>query len=297
MPSDRSQTRWTLYRFSSKPIFVGIVEGTRRMPLPVLRGIAWCIGWAFYPFVGRLRDAVEDNVALVRPGDPAGTRRRTARRLYFSYLRGVADFWHCAAHYKPELILPPEQGMEDLRAGGHILLSSHVGNWELGGLFLKSQGIPFVVIAQPEEDPYVEQKRQEARARFGIDTLLIGEKENILFKVRERLEGGDNIVLLADRAFRRDHVPVTLFGERAAFLRTPFLLSRWLGRPIIPMFFMAEPKGGRYRGLRLEAIEPGPEAEGMAQAYAARLEEILGRFPWQWYNFFNYREHCRSVLE
>jgi lauroyl/myristoyl acyltransferase len=257
MSSDRSRTRWTLYRFSSKPIFVGIVEGTRRMPRPVLRAIAWCIGWGFFPFVGRLRRAVEDNVALVRPGDPPRTRRRIARRLYFSYLRGVADFWRSAAFYDPDLILPPEGGMEDLRAGGHILLSSHVGNWELGGLFLKSQGVPFVVIAQPEEDPYVERKRQEARARFGIDTLLIDAGENILFKVRERLEGGDNVVLLADRAFRRDHVPVTLFGERAAFLRTPFLLSRWTDRPIVPMFFMAE-ADGRYRGHRLEAVVPPP---------------------------------------
>lgn len=296
MPSDRSRTRWTLYRFSSKPIFVGIVEGTRRMPLPLLRAIAWSIGWGFYPFLGRLLEALERNMALVRPGDTPRRRRRLARRLYFSYLRGVADFWHCAAHYKPELILPPEQGMEELRAGGHILLSSHVGNWELGGLFLKSQGIPFVVIAQPEEDPYVEQKRQEARARFGIDTLLIDDGENILFKVRERLEGGDNIVLLADRAFKRDCVPVTLFGERAAFLRTPFLLSRWLDRPIVPMFFLGE-EGGRYRGQRLEVIPPGADAAAMAQDYAARLEWVLTRSPWQWYNFFDYREHCRSVLE
>jgi KDO2-lipid IV(A) lauroyltransferase len=296
MPSDRSSTRWTHYRFSSKPIFVGIVEGTRRMPLPVLRGIAWCIGWGFLPFVARLRRALFANMGLVRPGAPPRELRRLARRLYFSYLSGVADFWHCAAHYKPGLILPAERGMDDLRAGGRILLSSHVGNWELGGLYLKSQGIPFVVIAQPEEDPYVERKRQEARARFGIETLLIDDRENILFKVRERLEGGANIVLLADRAFRRDHVPVNLFGEPAAFLRTPFLLSRWLGRPIVPMFFLAE-ADGRYRGHRLDPIEPRDDAAAMALDYAVRLEEVLRRAPWQWYNFFDYREHCRSVLE
>jgi len=295
MPSNRSQTRWTHYRFSSKPIFFGIVAGTRRLPLPVLRAIAWCISCAFYPCVGRLRDALFDNMALVRPTGPPRERRRLIRRLFFSYLRGVADFWHSAARYTPELILPPEHGMEELRAGGHILLSSHVGNWELGGLFLKSQGIPFVVIAQPEEEPYVEQKRQEARARFGIDTLLIDERENILFKVRERLEGGDNIVLLADRAFKRDFVPVTLFGERAAFLRTPFLLSRWLNRPIVPMFFLRE-ADGRYRGHQLEVIPPGDDVAAMAQEYARRLEAVLTRYPWQWYNFFNYREHCRSIL-
>jgi len=42
---------------------------------------------------------------------------------------------------------------------------------------------------------------------------------------------------------------------------------------------------------------PDPDAGAMAQAYASRLESVLARYPWQWYNFFNYRDHCRAVLE
>ena len=296
MSSARSRTRWTLYRFSSRPIFTGIVWGTRALPLPILRGIAGAIGLAIYPFVGRLLRALDDNAALVQRDAAPRERRRTVRRLYFSYLRGVADFWHCSAHFKPRLMAPPEGDLEELKAGGHIILSAHMGNWELGGLHLKSLGVPFMIIAQREEDPYVEARRQEARARFGIPTLLIDDKDNIIFQVRQALREGQNIILLADRPFAKDYAEVTLFGERVAFLKTPFLMSQWLKKPLIPMFFMGEPHG-IYRGYRLDAIPPHPDPAVGAQAYADRLEWVLRRFPWQWYNFFNYREHCRSILQ
>jgi len=233
-------------------------------------------------------------MGILQPQAPARDLRRLTKLCYHSYLRGVAEFWHYAAHYDASVVEPAEEEMEVLKKGGHILLSSHVGNWELGGLYLKHRGVPFVVISQPEEDPYVERQRQEARARFGIPTLLIAEGEGILFKVRERLEGGDNIILLADRAFAKDFIPVRLFDFQAAFLRTPFQMSRWLQKPVLPMFFMKEPSG-RYRGYHGEPILPDVP-DRMAQAYAGELEKVLRRFPWQWYNFFDYAAHCRKIL-
>jgi lauroyl/myristoyl acyltransferase len=220
--------------------------------------------------------------------------RRLTKLCYYSYLRGVAEFWHYAAHYDGTVFEPPGAETEALRKGGHILLSSHVGNWELGALHIRHAGVPFVIISQPEEDPYVEQQRQIARGRFGIRTLLIEEGEGILFQVRARLEGGENIVLLADRAFAKDFVPVRLFDTPAAFLKTPFLLSQWLEKPILPIFFMKEPSG-RYRGHPGTLLFPDVP-EKMAQAYAGELERILLRFPWQWYNFFDYAAHCRKIL-
>ena len=294
MSSPRSATRWTLYRFSNKTIFRGIVLGTRRLPMWLLRSIARAIGLAFWPFVGRLKKALDGNIAILQPQAPPRDLRRLTKLCYYSYLRGVAEFWHYAFHYDGRVIEAPGGEMEELRTGGNILLSSHVGNWELGGLYLKHCGVPFVVISQPEEDPYVERQRQEARARFGIPTLLIEAGEGILFKVRERLEGGENIVLLADRAFAKDFIPVRLFDFPAAFLKTPFLMSRWLRRPVLPMFFMKEPSG-RYRGHHGAPILPD-SPERMAQAYAGELEKILRRFPWQWYNFFDYAAHCRKIL-
>ena len=294
MPSRRSTTRWTLYRFSTERIFRGIVWGTSHLPLGLLRFITRVIFLSYWPFVGRVRAALYANAAIIHPELPARELRRLARLCLSSYLRGAAEFWHYSAHYDPRAIREPERDMDFLKEGGYILLSSHVGNWELGALNLVHSGVSFVVVSQPEEDPYVEQQRQKARARFGIRTLLIEEGEGILFKVRQHLEGGDNIILLADRAFAQDFVPVKFFGIKAAFLKTPFMLSRWLQRPIIPLFFIKEPSG-KYRGCPGARLAPDAP-ERMAQAYARELEAILRRFPYQWYNFFDYARYCRSLL-
>jgi len=294
MSSRRSDTRWTLYRFSNKTLFRGIVTGSRRFPMWILRGIVRAIGLGLWPFLGRLKQAVDSNMSIIQPKASPRDLRRLTKLCFHSYLRGVAEFWHYSEHFDASVAEPAGEEMEALKKGGHILLSSHVGNWELGGLYLKHCGVPFLVISQPEEDPYVERQRQEAKARFGIPTLLIGDGEGILFKVRERLEGGDNIVLLADRAFAKDFIPVRLFEFQAAFLRTPFLMSRWLRMPVRPMFFIKEPSG-RYRGHHGELIRPDAP-ERMAQVYAGELEKILRRFPWQWYNFFDYAAHCRKIL-
>ena len=294
MSSPRSVTRWTLYRFSTKTIFRGIVLGTRLLPMWLLRWIALAIGFAYWPFVGRLKRAVDANIAIILKDTSPRDLRRLTRICYYSYLEGIAEFWHYAAHFDECVIDSAGRDMEPLKEGGHILLSAHVGNWELGALYLKHIGVPFIIIAQSEEDPYVEEQRQIARSRFGIRTLLIDDKEGILFKVRERLESGENIVLLAERAFSRDFVPVKLFATDAAFLKTPFLLSQWLKVPIQPIFFMKEPTG-KYRGHLGRLIEPG-DPERMAKDYARELEGLLRRFPTQWYNFFPYAEHCRRIL-
>jgi lauroyl/myristoyl acyltransferase len=294
MSSPRSATRWTLYRFSTKSIFRGIVLGTRLFPMWLLRWIVKGIGVGFWPFMGRLKRAVDANMAIIFPEASPRDLRRLTKLTFNQYLLSVAEFWHNAARYDPRIVEEYGEDVKALKKGGNILLSAHVGNWELGAFYLKHIGVPFVEIGQPEEDPYVERQRQIARGRFGIQTLLIDDKEGILFKVRERLEKGDNIILLAERAFAKDFVPVKLFETDAAFLKTPFLLSRWLKVPIQPMFFMKEPTG-KYRGYLGRPILPA-EASEMAREYAGELEGILRRFPTQWYNFFPYAEHCRRIL-
>lgn len=293
MREKRHRTRWTLYSFSNRSIFKAIVFFTGFLPLPVLRVISFIIALFFYPFLKNLKKCLEENYSLFLKDKKS--IKRASKNCVFSYTRGVADFWYGAQQNYKSLFKINEKDVEPFFSSGNILLTAHTGNWELGAIYLKVLKVPFVVFAQPEEDPEVENLRKVVRERFGIETYYIDSGESLPFLAKRLLGEGKNIIMLGDRAYKKDFIPAKIFGEKVAFLKSPFLLSKWIGVPIYPIYFMF--KDGKYEGSTYEKIDPELPLEEMAQKFARSLENILTNFPEQWYNFFPYLEYSKKLLK
>lgn len=221
--------------------------------------------------------------------------KKTVRKCLFSYTKGVVDFWYGALRNHEPLFDLDEKNRKPLLNSKSILLTAHTGNWELGAIYLKILGVPFVVFAQPEEDPKVEENRKRAREKFGIETYYIDSGESLPFIAKKILNEGKSIIMLADRAFKKDFLKVNFFGERVCFLKSPFLLSKWTKVPIYPIYFMMENK--KYKGFTFNPIEPTLSVEEMAEKFSRTLEEILRHYPEQWYNFFDYLKYSNEILK
>jgi len=89
-------------------------------------------------------------------------------------------------------------------------------------------------VGQPELDPNVQEMRLKLRARLGVESIDIGSSMGTAFKVRAAVDRGRAVALLVDRAYPEDRVFVPFFGRPTPFLRSPALLARFCGCPILP---------------------------------------------------------------
>lgn len=293
MKEKRQKTRWTLYSFSNKFVFGGIIFFTKILPLPVLRLFSFFIAIIFHLILKKLKKVLKENFSIYIKGEK--NLKKTVRKCLFSYTKGVVDFWYGALRDYKTLFDLDKKNIKPFLDSGNILLTAHTGNWELGAIYLKVLGVPFVVFAQPEEDPKVEEKRKRVREKFGIETYYIDSGESLPFAAKRILNEGKNIIMLADRAFKKDFLKVKFFGKEVAFLKSPFLLSKWLKVPIYPIYFMMEDK--KYKGFTFNQIDPTLSIEEMAGKFSRKLEEILWHYPEQWYNFFDYLKYSNEILK
>jgi KDO2-lipid IV(A) lauroyltransferase len=169
---------------------------------------------------------------------------------------------------------------------GAILLTAHLGNWELGGRMVaeRSGRITHVVLST-EEDPDLERylRIDNPRLRF-VTRRHAASTIGLLAALRR----GELVAMQADRpAGGRGDVAVPFFGEPACFPIGPFLLARAAGVPVVPAFCRIE-RGGRYR-ITIEPpiwVNAGEEQTGLATMVAV-LERTIRAHPTQWFTFFD----------
>ncbi len=297
---ERGRRKWVRHNLSNAIVYGGLFHGAARLPMPVLLAISG-IGNAIA--VSTLRSTVADiadNFEKALGASPHQARL-LAREQFFSYGRTTIDVWRCRSG-RSELF-PPIASREDDRARlfaaredggrGFLLVSAHVGNWEMGAVALRSHGLVPAVLGQPELDPDVQRMRRTIREQLGVESIDVGSSMTTALRVRSAVERGAVVALVADRAYEDDHVMVRFFGRPTRFLRSPALLARFCDCPILPGVFVRNPDGS-YRSLwggllRADSTaDPDDDARRLMGEVADFVEHAVRETPTQWYNFYRY---------
>lgn len=157
------------------------------------------------------------------------------------------------------------EGLERLddaaRAGrGIVLVSAHLGNWELGAAIAARRGIAVTVLSERAPDPALDRWREVTRARCGVKTAYPGGPAPML-RVLEVLRAGGCVAMLVDREVEP--------GEGAA------RIAAATGAALLPAFVPFLPDG-RYAAI----VEPA--ARDVAGLRAA-VDRAVDRYWDQWY--------------
>lgn len=236
-----------------------------------------------------LLPALEGNIRGAFPDWSREEVAEVARRIPVNYLRGVVDYLR-AGRTPPKFLVGDTAGTRLLRnRGGKVVVTAHMGNWEVGGFYLGQVVGPHWILAFPERDPGVDRLREAKREEFGLTSLHGGRGLGGLMELRHVLARGETVIVLVDRPIGKDRQEVTYRGRKTPFLRSPGLLAELARVPVVPVAVMAEGPG-TYRALAgeptLSAGDPGIPLQAAADFFSATLE----RYPDQWYNFFPYWE-------
>jgi KDO2-lipid IV(A) lauroyltransferase len=248
-------------------------------------------------FLRESQAGIRENFRLAL-GSTERQAARLTRRLFFEYGRHTIDVWRLRSEAFVPRITTLSSDAATLAASrrggrGFLLVTGHVGNWEMGAVTLRGHSLTPAVVGQPELDPQVQDMRLQLRTRLGVESIDIGSSMATAFRVRAAIDRGRAVALLVDRAYPEDQVIVPFFGRPTPFLRSPALLARFCGCDVLPGFFLRAPDGsyGNVWGEPLQAdtrLSPEEDAVRIMTRVAADLEGVIRTHPTQWFNFYRF---------
>jgi len=266
----------------------------RRMPhflLCRLAGHAAKLYWLAFP---ARRRVVFDNVLPAVNGDKHSARI-TTRELFQQFGIKLADLWRYESGLSIYNLFHSLTGWEHFEAAqrrnkGVLLVTIHLGNWEFGAPLLTQRGIKLQVITLAEPQAALTELRQAARARWGIETLALGDNPFAAVEIIRRLEANNAIALLMDRPPAQTGVPVTLFGRQFSASISAAELARASGCTILPVYLPRSSRG--YTAHILPEIAYDRRALGTRPARIELTQKIMTAFEPairlylnQWYHF------------
>lgn len=269
-----------------------VLAGARLVPDAPGRAGCRCLGRLALVLRGRERRRAAANLAQAWPQWSASQRRRV--------------LWECAGALGESLHATlvadriAARGFREVRdddrvvaacrevlAAGHggLLLTGHLGAWELLGAWLASELGPVGVVTGTVRNPAVDALLQDRRRRLGLTTL---PREAGIRPVLRELAAGRMVGVLLDQRTRAASVAVPFFGRPAP---TPVALAKlalWRGIPVLPAALVREEGAWVARSLPPLLPPAGADPRNPADVAAftgrcsATLEELIRRNPAQW---------------
>lgn len=275
----------------------------RRLPRRLLQTALRQTASRYMRLRPKYQRALRANLSTILGSEPDSPEvRRAARDLLDAHFTAWLDFLHFASR-------PPEEAsrlVENVvgysrivegrdRGRGVLLLTAHLGNWEVGGLMLAEMKQPISVVLVPDIFPAVERARRALHRRAGVEEIRVDRTFASTLAVLRALNANGIVAMQADRDFDNSGIAVPFFGKEAYFPRGPLRVAMATEATVLPAFIVRVPDG-RYRAIVEEplVIERSGDREAAlrenVRRYVAILEGYVARHPEQWYCFYPFWE-------
>lgn len=268
------------------------------------------LGRLAYHVAKRQRRRALANLSLAFGETMTLHQRDTLTRQVFQHFgRALIDFLRAprndAAHLSQRVSC---DGWEHVAAAlkrgkGVVLVTGHLGNWELMGRWLATvQKVPLTVVAKEPENPALAVYLRSMRENAGFTVLSKGESARGLLRALRR---GEAILILADQNSADVFVP--FFGVPTGTAAGPASLALHSGAALIPISCLETPDHSfQVTCLSPLAVTTATDvgsAEAILQATAELshiLEDTVRQHPEQWLWLHNrwksaFEEKHRSV--
>lgn len=275
-----------------------LFHGLSRLPLPLLRATARVLGDAWYHVV-RIRRAVAlENLARSALDPGAGERGTLVRHACRHLVLGVLELPHWLRCPQDTFFRGVEiDGATHVEAAlargrGAVVVTAHLGAWELLGPVAHRLGLPAVLVVRRPAGRWARKLLDEIRGHGGIQ--VIEEGPGALRAVHRALRGGAMVGFAVDQ--RPPHgqrsVPATFLGRPARVQRTPAAVALRCGAPLLVVVTHRAAIGRVGHGHRVVIEAPlqphrwrgsaDERVRALSCHYTGRIEQAIARHPEQW---------------
>jgi len=186
------------------------------------------------------RQAVEHNLRIVLKTEHVP--KAQVRAVFRNFGKYLLEFFTMTKRLQPAFlesnvhIKNIEYLNEVLQNGkGAVVVSAHLGNWEMGGTVLPMLGYPLSVVALAHKDPRVNAIFNARREEFGAQVI---QTDVAVRRVVEHLQRNRLVAILADRDFGNRGVMMNFLGHQTMIPKGAAFFSLKTGAPLVPVFFL-----------------------------------------------------------
>ena len=179
------------------------------------------------------------------------------------------------------------------RKEGFLLLSAHIGNYEIAGYTLTSERKRLNALVFAGEKASVQRNRGRMFEGKNINMIALNEDMSHLFEINQALTDGEIVSMPSDRINGSQKcIEHEFLGAKAKFPLGPFSVATAKGLNALAVNVMKTSlKGYKIFITPLPYDKQAPRQEQIKQlskAYVAELEHRVRQYPEQWYNFFEF---------
>lgn len=245
------------------------------------------LGWRGH--VGR---AAGNMRRVLGPGVPEREVRRRVRQVFRNYARYLIDLlWLSDSTREARERTVTVHGWDHIPSAlaqgrGMLLVTGHLGNWDLPAAVLAGRGYPTNVVVETLHPPAWNARVQQIRERIGMRAIPMETGVRELYAALRRNEV---VALVFDRPLSSGGVLVRFFGAETRVPEGVARLALRTGAPVIGAV-------GIRRGTRIIAevsppltFEPTGErdrdVQALTQAIVDWFEGWVRQYPSQWFMF------------
>ncbi len=273
-------------------LVVAVARTMGRLPRALARGLVGILTAILYRVLGRLRHVGERNLELAMPELPRPDRARILRTLFRNLGWQLVEFCRMP-RYTPENTSKwiRTEGLEHYSAAeaqgkGVLVLTGHLGAWELSGFYHSLMGHPMGVVIRRLDNRLLDEYVNNVRTLRGNRILHKGDFARGLLTA---MHAGQTVAILMDTNMTPPQgVFVRFFGIEACTASGLARVALKTSAAVLPGFLMWEEQERKYVlrfGPALKFIKTGDtENDILAATQQCNdvLESWIRRYPDQW---------------
>jgi len=284
------------YNIIAKAFIDPFLFNVRHWPLWLSRSFSWFVTAVYYPFITTRRRNFQRNLRRILGDDASGWMLfKSTFRMLVNYAYYLIDLFNFNDGRREELseLLSGQTGYDRLTAvmsegKGAIMMTAHLGNWEMGGAILSKLGHPVNIVYFPDQSGSLEEDRTRARLMAGVKEIRLEPGTMSPIAMLKALRSGEIVALQGDKLYGDPGIKVDFFGEPAYFPKGPVILSLVSGAPIVPSFIVMD-RDAKYKVIIDEPLYPvntgdrDTDTATMLKRVVSVLEKYIGEYYEQWY--------------
>lgn len=180
---------------------------------------------------------------------------------------------------------------------GGVLISAHIGNFEIAEKFFEEIDFDYqinLVTTDQEHSAIKDYLESVATRKSSVKFILIKEDMSHIFDINRALADNELVCFTGDRYFEGSKfLEAEFLGKKAKFPAGPFRIASRLNVPVAFVYVMKEP-ALHYHLFARKVLVKNRDENGLLQAYTEDLEKMLGEYPLQWFNYFDFWDDLKS---
>jgi predicted LPLAT superfamily acyltransferase len=179
-----------------------------------------------------------------------------------------------------------------LKKGG-VLLSAHIGNWDIAGHLFKRLDTPINIVIFDGEQEKIKKFLDTVTGKKSVNFIVIKNDLSHIYQISEVLKNNELVCMHADRFLEGNKTCTADFlGEKARFPMGPFVLAATFKVPVSYVFAVKESNRHYHffasRMKNYEYAEKETTMQEMLLEFTREMEMKVRRYPEQWFNYYDF---------